>query len=155
MLRLGGLPADRSLLEHAISSGAAASKFQEIIAAQGGNPGVVDDPATLPQANLSARFLAPRSGVISCVDPRHIGRGIVELGGGRSRQEDAIDPAVGFVIGVKPGDVVAEGQPIATVYARDEAGLETGRSTLRRAIRIANEAESILSLVIERIGDQP
>src|SRR5687768_7927532 len=54
MLVLGGVAAThdeaRRKMEHAVSSGRAAEQFQRIIEAQGGNPGVVDDPATLPQA---------------------------------------------------------------------------------------------------------
>jgi pyrimidine-nucleoside phosphorylase len=153
MLRVGGLTADRTLLERAIHSGAAAAKFQEIIEAQGGNPGVVDDPATLPQAPLMARYRAPRDGVIARVEPREVGRGIIALGGGRSRQEDVIDPTVGFVITLKPGESVERDQPIATIYARDQAGLADGRSTLDRAIVIAEEAEPMLSLVLDRIGE--
>jgi pyrimidine-nucleoside phosphorylase len=156
MLVLGGIAGTRAdahvALEGAISSGSAARKFQEIIEAQGGNPGVVDDPATLPQAPLTARYRAPRSGVIARIDPRLIGRGITHLGGGRFRQEDTIDPAVGFVIGVKPGETVQQGQPVATIYARDVDGLSIGQSTLDRAIIVAEEADPMLSLIIERIG---
>ena len=152
MLRLGGLAPDRTLLERAIRSGAAAAKFQEIIDAQGGNPGVVDDPAALPQAPVSSRYLAARSGVLARVDPRAVGRGIIALGGGRTRQEDTIDPTVGFVITARPGEKVEREQPIATIYARDEAGLAEGRLTLDCAIVIAEEAEPMLSLILDRIG---
>jgi thymidine phosphorylase len=152
MLRLGGIPADDAVLSRAIASGAAAHKFQEIIEAQGGNPGVVDDPAALPQAPVSSRHLAARSGVLARVDPREVGRGIIALGGGRTRQEDTIDPTVGFVITVKPGERVERDQPLATIYARDDAGLAEGRSTLDRAIVIAEHAEPMLSLIIDRIG---
>src|SRR5262249_41511091 len=117
MLRIGGIDAD---LERAIASGTAAEKFQEIIAAQGGNPSVVDDPAVLPQAKSTARYGAPREGVIARVEPRAIGLGIQELGK---------DPAAGFVITVKPGDRVERDQPIATIYASDAGALEKGRVT--------------------------
>ncbi|HZS60616.1 MAG TPA: thymidine phosphorylase [Gemmatimonadaceae bacterium] len=149
MLTLAGISADPAT---AISSGAAARKFQEIIEAQGGNPGVVDDPAVLPQAAKSARYLAQHPGVIARIDPRVIGQGIIALGGGRSRQEDRIDPTVGFVITVKPGDRIEANEPIATVYARDQAGLATGRTTLDRAIVIAEEPQPMLSLIMDRIG---
>ena len=152
MLMLAGLPSDTAALSRAITSGVAARKFQEIIEAQGGNPGVVDDPAALPQAPASAHYTAHRSGVIARIQPQEVGRGIIALGGGRSRQEDTIDPTVGFVITVKPGDRVDRDQPIATIYARDAAGLATGRATLDRAIVIAEEAVPMLSLILDRIG---
>ena len=152
MLQLGGIEADQASLERAIASGGPARKFAEIIEAQGGNPGVVDDPGALPQALASTRYTARQSGVIARIEPQAIGRGIIALGGGRSRQEDTIDPTVGFVITAKPGDRVERDQPIATIYARDAAGLATGRATLDRAIVIAEAAPPMLSLIMDRIG---
>ena len=152
MLTLGGLAPQPTSLSDAIASGAAARKFQEIIEAQGGNPAVVDDPAVLPQARASSPYLARRSGIVARVDPREVGRGIIALGGGRTRQEDTIDPTVGFVITVKPGDQVERDQPLATIYARDAQELAIGRSSLDGAIIVADEPEPMLSLIIDRIG---
>ena len=56
--------------------------------------------------------------------------------------EDAVDPSVGFVITAKPGDVVQNGEPLATVFARDRAGVETGLATLRQAITIARRSRA-------------
>jgi pyrimidine-nucleoside phosphorylase len=155
MLVLGGVASSRDAarraMEVAISSGKAARKFEEIIEAQGGNPGVVDDPGVLPQARACELFLAPRSGVIGRVEPRAVGRGVTALGGGRARMEDIVDPSVGFVITAKPGDVVQQGEPLATVFARDRAGVETGLATLRQAIAIADEAELPLPLISHRV----
>jgi pyrimidine-nucleoside phosphorylase len=141
----------RRWMEVAISSGKAAAKFQQIIEAQGGNPAVVDDPAILPQARACEIYAAPRGGVVARVEPRAIGRGITALGGGRTKMEDGVDPSVGFVITAKPGDVVRAGEPLATVFARDRAGIEGGLATLRGAIVVADEAEPPLPLVSHRV----
>jgi pyrimidine-nucleoside phosphorylase len=141
----------RRQMEVAISSGKAAALFQQIIEAQGGNPAVVDDPAVLPQANACELYDAPRRGFIAKVEPRAVGRGLIALGGGRTRMEDVVDPTVGFVITAKPGDWVEAGEPLATVFARDAGGIETGRAALHEAIRIADEAELPLPLVSHRV----
>jgi pyrimidine-nucleoside phosphorylase len=138
-------------MEVAISSGKAARKLEEIIDAQGGNPGIVEDPSALPQAGACELFLAPRAGVVSHVEPRAVGRGVAALGGGRSRMEDTVDPSVGFVITSKPGDIVQSGEPLATVFARDRAGIETGLATLRQAIAIGDEADPPLPLISHRV----
>jgi pyrimidine-nucleoside phosphorylase len=147
MLVLGGIASDttsaRPLLERVLTSGAAAQKFQEIIEAQGGNPGVVDDPAVLPQAPMTARYRAPRAGVVARIEPRPIGNGVRALGGG---------PTAGFVITAKPGEAVEKDQPIATIHANDAAGIARGQSTLDAAIVIDEKAEPMLSLIIDRIG---
>ena len=155
MLMLGGVASDdadaRARMERAISDGSAASKFQAIIEAQGGNPGVVDDPGVLPQSAECEIVTATRAGFVASVDPRAVGRAITALGGGRIAVDDKIDPSVGFVITAKPGDYVRSGEPIATVFARDPHGVAEGTTALRRAITIADEAAMPLPLVIERV----
>jgi thymidine phosphorylase len=156
MLVLGGvapsIDAARRELEKAIGTGRAAEKMQQIIEAQGGNPGVVDDPAVLPQASQVELFPAPRRGFVARVEPRTIGRGIIALGGGRTRIEDRVDPSVGFVITAKPGDWVEAGEPLATILARDESGIAAGKLALSQAIRIAEEADPPLPLISHRVS---
>jgi pyrimidine-nucleoside phosphorylase len=143
--------AARRQMEVAISTGRAADRFRAIIEAQGGNPAVVDDPAVLPQASACELFLAPRRGVVASVEPRTIGRAITALGGGRTRMEDDVDPTVGFVISARPGDWVEAGEPVATVFARDQSGVAEGLAALGRSITIADEAEPPLPLVSHRV----
>ncbi|MBA3672740.1 MAG: thymidine phosphorylase [Gemmatimonadaceae bacterium] len=141
----------RHRMEAAIANGEAARHFQRMIEAQGGNPAVVDDPALLPQAAEVELFAAPRRGFVSRVEPRAIGRGITALGGGRSKMDDTLDLSVGFVITARPGDWVEQGEPLATIFARDRAGVESGRSALRSAIAIADEADLPLPLISHRV----
>ena len=155
MLVLAGVAANRddaiTRMVVAISSGRAEAKFQEIIAAQGGDPRVLDDLSMLPQAAERELFLAPRDGVIAQVEPKAIGRGITALGGQRTKVEDGIDPSVGFVITARPGDIVRAGEPLATVFAKDRAGVDAGMAALRTAITIAEEAEPPLPLISHRV----
>ncbi|CAN5508518.1 pyrimidine-nucleoside phosphorylase [soil metagenome] len=155
MLMLARRAHDRAeahrLMEGAIASGGAAEHFQRIIEAQGGNPAVVDDPAIMPQAAEVEIFSAPRRGFISGVAPRVIGRGIAALGGGRTTMEDKLDLSVGFMITARPGDWVEQGEPLATIFARDRAGVDSGRATLRSAITLADEAELPLPLISHRV----
>ena len=155
MLVLGGTARSRDearrSMERAISSGAAADRFAAIIAAQGGNPGVVEDPAVLPQADACELFVAPRRGLVARIEPRAIGRGLTTLGGGRTRVDDIVEPSVGFVITARVGDWVESGEPLATIFARDSNGIEAGRAALRGAIAIGDEAELPLPLISHRI----
>ena len=157
MLVLAGVAANRDdafrRMEVAISSGRAAAKFQEIIAAQGGDPNVIDDPSILPQAAECELYLAPRDGVVAQVEPKAIGRGITAMGGQRNKVEDGIDPSVGFVITARPGDIVRAGEPLATVFARDRAGVDAGLAALRAAMTIAEDAEPPLPLVSHRVTE--
>ncbi len=157
MLLVAGVVRDRNearrKMEVAISSGQAVECFRRIIAAQGGNPAVIDDPGLLPEAPECEVFFAPTDGVVARVLPRAIGHGIIALGGGRTRVDDVIDPAVGFVITARPGDIVRAGEPLATIYARDEAGVRAGQRALAEAIVIGDEADLPLPLISHRVTE--
>jgi pyrimidine-nucleoside phosphorylase len=140
----------RRRLEESVTSGQALETMARIIEAQGGNPGVLDNPELLPQAGEVEVFRASREGVVARIEPRRIGRAILELGGGRRTIEEEIDPAVGFVIPMKPGDTVRTGEPLASVFARDRIGIETGLEALRDAIAI-EETGILTPLISHRV----
>lgn len=155
MLLLAGAATSRqaahAMMRDGIASGRAAERFRQIIAAQGGDPRVVDDVSLLPSAPVIAEYRAARSGIIASILPRVIGRGIIALGGGRRTMEDVIDPAVGFDILVKPNDTVQAEQLLATVHARSEADAAMGRAILDEAITIGDHLVETLPLVSHRI----
>jgi pyrimidine-nucleoside phosphorylase len=131
-----GLREARALLEDSVASGRALETFARVIEAQGGNPAVIEDPGVLPHAQAVVVYRADVCGVVSSVERRRIGRSIIELGGGRTAVEDVVDPTVGFVVTVKPGDPVRAGEPIASIFAKDEAGIAVGTAALREAFGI-------------------
>jgi pyrimidine-nucleoside phosphorylase len=141
----------RATLEQALTSGAAARKFQEIIEAQGGNPAVVDDPALLPQAREVEVYSAPRAGRVLEIAPRPIGRAIVQMGGGRQKVDDVVDPTVGFVVSARPGDKVRKGEPLASIYGRTQDDVALARRALDAAITIGDGTPEVLPLIEARM----
>jgi pyrimidine-nucleoside phosphorylase len=154
MLLLVGAATDageaRRRLEQSVSSGRALETFARIIEAQGGNAAVVEDPSVLPQAAEVEVFRASRDGVVAAVEPRRLGRGVIELGGGRRTIEEEVDPSVGFVIPSKPGDRVRAGEPLASVFARDAAGIAAGVGALEEAI-VIGDAGQLTPLITHRV----
>jgi pyrimidine-nucleoside phosphorylase len=155
MLLVAGVESDpaaaRSRLEAVVTSGRALEKFAQLVEAQGGDPEVVRRPERLPRAPVQRDYQASADGVIVEIPPRPIGHAIIALGGGRSRTDDVIDPAVGLVIRAKPGDRVSRGEPIAVIHARTEADAEQARVALDAAIRIGERANP-LPLIGERLA---
>jgi thymidine phosphorylase len=60
---------------------------------------------------------------------------------------------VGFVITARPGDVVRAGEPLATIFAADSAGVRRGREALAAAIRVADDADPPLPLISHRVTE--
>jgi pyrimidine-nucleoside phosphorylase len=147
-----GLAAARLRVEQALESGAALDKFRAIVAAQGGDPDVADDPARiLPAAPVRSVFAAERDGFVQRVEPRIIGRAITALGGGRTKVDDTVDPSVGFLVHARPGRAVRTGEPLATILARDASGESAARAALGRAISIGPTAPTPRPLISHRV----
>jgi pyrimidine-nucleoside phosphorylase len=123
MLRLGRVARTeaeaRRKLETAIRDGSGARTLAAIVRAQGGDARVVDEPDRLPSAPLRIPVRAPRGGKVAAVDSLELGLAAVALGAGRTRADQRVDPAVGFVLTKKPGDSVQKGDVLLEVHARD------------------------------------
>ena len=110
MLALAGVPNN---LEQHLASGAGLAKFQEMVAAQGGDAG------RLPVARLTKPVPAPRAGYVHAIACDQLGYAVIALGGGRKSAADNIDFAVGFAHPKKIGDRVAAGEPLAQMHYND------------------------------------
>ena len=122
-----GVPAGRRRAAEALSNGAGLAKFRQLVVAQGGEADQVDHPDRLPQARHVAEVRSPRSGYLAEVDAGEIGQASVELGAGRQKMGDPIDPAVGLVVHRKVGDRVEKGDVLFTIHASDLPHLEAAR----------------------------
>ncbi|MEB1808751.1 MAG: pyrimidine-nucleoside phosphorylase [Bacillaceae bacterium] len=110
----------RTKLQEVIANGAAIEKLKTFIAAQGGDPTVVDDTNKLPSASYEIPIKATESGYISKIVADKIGLAAMTLGAGRATKESVIDLAVGIILHKKIGDQVKEGEAIATLHSNSE-----------------------------------
>ena len=91
-------------------------------------------------------------GFVVGIDVRAVGLAVVELGGGRARAADAIDPAVGLTELAPIGAEVGPDAPLARVHARNADKAEAAARRLRAAYRLADTPLSLADPVIERIA---
>ena len=155
MLLLGKVAKDategRARAQKAISSGAAAETMRKMIAAQHGNPKVVDELALLPRAPFVKTIVAGAAGYVVDVDPLALGLAGVELGAGRTRAEAKVDPAVGLVLRATKGVRVQAGDPLVDVHAADGAGFARVEARVRNAFRVEATAVERGPLILETI----
>jgi pyrimidine-nucleoside phosphorylase len=155
MLALSGsvpsLEEARTRVEQAIATGAGLEKFRAIIAAQGGDPRVIDDYSRLPQPRETREWRAPAGGVVTSLDAELIGRAAVALGAGRDRVDADVDPAAGIDILVTVGERVTRGTPLLRLAAAAPERLDGAERLLQNAVGIGDRADDAGSLVLEVI----
>ncbi|HEV2141150.1 MAG TPA: hypothetical protein VGT01_08145, partial [Candidatus Dormibacteraeota bacterium] len=130
MCEVAGVVADP---EKALRSGAGRKKFEEMLAAQGGHL-----ERGLPVAPVQESVLAERAGHIEGIDALEIGLSALDLGAGRIRKEDRVDPAAGFVIEAPVGAAVKVGDPLVTVHGRSAELVERVADRVRNAWRLSD-----------------
>ena len=156
MLRLA--KPETSLKEHEaavtrlLDEGGAYQKFREMVEAQGGDVHMIDDPSLLPQANIVEAVTAQQSGYIKIVDAEQIARAAFELGAGREKKTDPIDPAVGVIVHVKVGDYVESGAELVTIYANDAAKIPASKAFIEQAIEYSQGKVDPLPLFYDVLG---
>ena len=107
------------MAEKAIEDGSALNKLREMITAQGGNAGVVDDFSLFKQPKYQIEIRSEKEGFIGHTDAEKIGIASVILGAGREKKGDPIDPSAGIILKKKTGDFVEKGQTLAVFHTDD------------------------------------
>jgi thymidine phosphorylase len=130
----------------ALSGGRGAERFEAMVRAQGGDPG-----APLPEAPERDTVTASGSGYLVRLDARSVGVAAWRLGAGRARKEDPVSAAAGVVCLKKPGDEVAEGEPLLELHADDPSRFRSARAALERGVEIGPEPPDPAPLILEKI----
>jgi len=135
-----------------LKSGKALEKFRENIVLQGGDPRVCDAPEMLLDETLyKFEILAKSSGFVSEIDTCALGNAIVEIGGGRTKAEDSIDPSVGFACEKYVGDEIRSGETLGILFCRDENQAHLISEKLQNAYKIGESHPQKIKLIRENI----
>ena len=155
MLTLAGLASDDAAAEArvrtALTSGAGLEKFRDIIAAQGGDPRVIDDATRLPQPSAVDTWTATADGFVSEIDAEAVGRAAVALGAGRDRVDASVDGAAGIDVLAPVGTQVKRGDPVFRLACSDPARVRGARTLLDSAVTYGDHAPPAALLVLDEI----
>jgi pyrimidine-nucleoside phosphorylase len=136
--RVSTIEEGKQLSAKLIGSGEALERFRKMVALQGGDTRAIEDPKRLPQARYCLEVKAPKAGCVSAIQCERAGTACVILGGGRERKEDAVDPAVGFVLHKKVGDRVTTGEALCTVHYNSEPLGQRAKAMLLESFSIGD-----------------
>jgi len=94
-----------------LRDGTAMDRFRRLVAAQGGDLSV-----PLPIGSCTETVTAGRGGTMGDIDAMAVGLATWRLGAGRSRPGEPVQPGAGIRIHRRPGEPVAAGEPLFTLY---------------------------------------
>ena len=142
----------RELAQSKLLVGSGYRKFKDVIAAQGGNPKVLDQFELLPNATGAQEITTQRGGYVSAIDAELIGQASSMIGAGRNTKEDTIDPAVGVILEVKVGQKIDSGSILCRIYHTSEEHLEAAAELVEDAFKISNQPVDERDLILEVVS---
>lgn len=156
LLLIGGL-ADRiedglARVDTVLADGSALERFARMVSALGGPTDFIERAdAHLLAAPVQLAVRATRHGWVRGMATREIGLLLVELGGGRRRAADAVDPRVGLSDIASIGQRIEAGALLATVHAADPASAEAAGKRLLHLIDMSDTEPPLTPVLIERL----
>jgi pyrimidine-nucleoside phosphorylase/thymidine phosphorylase len=139
----------RELAQSKLLDGSGYRKLKQVIAAQGGNPAVLDQFELLPNATGAREITSPRGGYISAIDAELIGKASSMIGAGRDTKEDSIDHAVGVILEAKVGQKMDSGAILCRIYYTNDAQVEEAADMVEDAFRISQTPPEERELILE------
>jgi pyrimidine-nucleoside phosphorylase len=142
----------RSVVESKLSAGGALERFKLNIEMQGGDPSVCDDPKKLLTNGLNeCPINSDADGIVTEIDTFTIGSSMVDIGGGRIKAEDSVDPAVGFSCNVKVGTAIKRGEALGIALCRNEQQADKVRERLRSAFKVSSDVPVVKPELIQAV----
>jgi pyrimidine-nucleoside phosphorylase len=142
----------REIAQARLLDGSGYRKFKDVIAAQGGNPQVLDRFELLPNATGAKEITTARGGYISAIDAELIGQASSMIGAGRDTKEDSIDPAVGVILEVKVGQKIEAGSILCRLYHTSDDHVEEAAELVEDAFKISQNAVEERDLILEVVS---
>jgi len=134
-----------------INDGTAFQKFLDVTAAQGGDITVLNDLSLYPKAEVVQDIKSVKDGFISGVDSYEVGMTAVELGAGRLKKEDKIDPIAGIEVFKKFGDYVNTGETIARIYTNKLGIADASAKRYLQALTFSDDKPNPIKMITHRI----
>jgi len=128
-----------AMAKRAMQDGSGLRKFRELVIAQHGDVSTIDNLDKLPKAKLIEPVLAEKRGWVNSVNAREVGETSVQLGAGREKKGDPIEPAVGIMVYAKIGDAIEAGQTLFEIHANNAGKLLQAKERLKNAIEITQD----------------
>lgn len=99
-----------------IDNGKAFEKFCEMVKEQNGKVSYLENPDKYPKSKIVEKIYSKKSGYVKEIDTFGLGMAALELGAGRMKKEDIIEPKAGIIFYPKIGDKIKKGDLVAELH---------------------------------------
>lgn len=151
MIMLGGkassIDEGIEISKEMIKSGKAFNKFLDIAQEQFGDISYLKNPEKYPKPLHSEKVYADKAGYIASMDNYEIGMASLELGAGRMKKEDIIDPKAGIIFYPKIGNKINKGDLIAEIFTDKQEKIEPVKNRILNAISYSDEVVPKVKLI--------
>jgi pyrimidine-nucleoside phosphorylase len=130
-----------------IDTGEAFTKFLEIVEHQGGNIDYINNPEKYPKSKFKKNVKSTRSGFISELNTYQIGMASLELGAGRRKKDDIIDPKAGIIFYKKIGDKIKNEEIVCELHSDSKPKIKLAEQMIIESIEISKTKPSIPKLI--------
>jgi pyrimidine-nucleoside phosphorylase len=156
MLLMSGIAstkeAAKSIIAENLATGKGLDKLAELIAAQGGDRAVIENPGLLPQPRMKLEITSETSGYVTAIDAFEIGLAAKILGAGRTTKDGAIDLSIGIYLNKKIGDAVKSGETLAVFHSDgDNKKIKAAKTKFLNAYTIRPDRVEVPKLLYARI----
>lgn len=153
MLHLGGVAKSiddgENMAVSSLLDRSAFRKFVEIAEAQGGDKHYVNDWSRLKRSKVARSVTAESDGFVSEMRADLIGFAAIDLGCGRKKISDKIDPLAGIILNKKTGDEVRKGDTVLEMFAENTERLDHAEKRISDAVRISDTRPDQRKLIID------
>lgn len=142
----------------AIWSGKAYEKFLAIAGRQGGDITYLEQPAKYPRSVYTTEVRSRSGGFVTGFDTMGLGILAIELGAGRLRVDDVIDPKSGILVAKKIGDRVDKGELLATVFTDRSEQVDRVTHGVLQCVKIGEDASppgALIRAIVDSDGIAP
>lgn len=130
-----------------LRDGSAMDCFRALVAAQGG-----DLTRPLPIGTATETVTAPHGGIMGDLDAMGVALAAWRLGAGRAQPGEPVQFGAGVRIHRKPGEPVAAGEALFTLYTETPERLPGAIAELEGAWAVGDTAPMQRPMIIDRIG---
>jgi len=135
------------IAKYMISTGKAMDKFLEIVKLQGGDISYLKNPSKYPTSKIHEKVFAARNGYVEKINSFQIGIVSLELGAGRLKLEEKIDPKAGIIFYPKVGMKIRKGDLIAEIFTDKKESVELIKKKIEQTVYLSNKITAPLKLI--------